>query len=478
MQRIIPPIRPNDSGPAVANLQEALLFIATKRQFIPDGIAPPDWKRKLEDNQELGGQLFGNATLQLLLGVLRELLLPTADFVNDAIAAALNHQLEELGAFQPESRDGNYVVGGIVRVGKLPAANLVVTAYDQDLPSKRNARQLLGSNNTNADGYYRITYIYEAFASGEGHATGGAKPDLLVVVSDSDRKTLAESDLRPNANPNEIVDFDLSPREHRGPPEFERLTNELLPITGEVTFAKLTDKDIEFLGKETEWSHNVLLAFRDAHRFAEEYPGTEAKPAIFHGLFRQGLPADAALLLEHRQAEFAGALLLSSSPEQNLIPPLVPDEVPVIVERMIKGLARRFGTAANGQVSPLSLVLASVLDVEEQRTAFVEAYNRHDGLMKVFVRTPSEDSNTPTASLSATGAIRSNAAILSGLPHTAAIEVPGEDLGDWRIETTKTEIDSFLNRLEIVGSNEKVETLADALEDVFLVVNYSVNKVS
>jgi hypothetical protein len=34
-----------------------------------------------------------------------------------------------------------------------------------------------------------------------------------------------------------------------------------------------------------------------------------------------------------------------------------------------------------------------------------------------------------------------------------------EDLGDWRIETTKAEIDSFLNRLEIVGSTDKVKAL-------------------
>jgi hypothetical protein len=37
MERIIPPIRPQEHGTAVANFQEEMLFIVQKRQLSPGG---------------------------------------------------------------------------------------------------------------------------------------------------------------------------------------------------------------------------------------------------------------------------------------------------------------------------------------------------------------------------------------------------------------------------------------------------------
>jgi hypothetical protein len=45
MKKISPPIRPQDHGPAVANLQEALLFIVEKRQLTSNNLSLAQWKQ-------------------------------------------------------------------------------------------------------------------------------------------------------------------------------------------------------------------------------------------------------------------------------------------------------------------------------------------------------------------------------------------------------------------------------------------------
>ena len=99
MNQIIPPIRSQDQGPAVANLQEALLFIIEKRQLTPGNLTLAQWQQNTAP--ETAVQSFGPNTRRLFAGVLTALSLPNADFVNEPTAARLNHILETLGAFLP-----------------------------------------------------------------------------------------------------------------------------------------------------------------------------------------------------------------------------------------------------------------------------------------------------------------------------------------------------------------------------------------
>lgn len=97
MERIIPPIGPGSPAPAVANLQEAMLFIVDKRQLTPNNLSLAQWKQTLSG--EMAAQAFGERTKRLLVGLLAALQLPSAEVVNEGVAEALNHLLDSLGAF-------------------------------------------------------------------------------------------------------------------------------------------------------------------------------------------------------------------------------------------------------------------------------------------------------------------------------------------------------------------------------------------
>jgi peptidoglycan hydrolase-like protein with peptidoglycan-binding domain len=99
MNRIIPPIRFQDQGPAVANLQEALLFIVEKRQLTPGNLTLAQWQQNTASERAV--QSFGPSTRRLFAGVLTALSLPNADYVDEPTAERLNQILETLGAFLP-----------------------------------------------------------------------------------------------------------------------------------------------------------------------------------------------------------------------------------------------------------------------------------------------------------------------------------------------------------------------------------------
>ena len=63
MNKIVAPIRPQDQGSAVANLQEALLFIIEKRQLTPNNLSLAQWKEAISD--EVDRQIFGRRTKEL-----------------------------------------------------------------------------------------------------------------------------------------------------------------------------------------------------------------------------------------------------------------------------------------------------------------------------------------------------------------------------------------------------------------------------
>ena len=170
MERIIPPIRTRDQGSAVANLHDALLFLAEKRHVGPDGLHLREWRDIL--SRDLACQSFGPDTIRLFRRVLDELGLPTSDGVDDAIATRLNRLLTELGAF---SKPTESIVSVEVRQSSgEPYAGVIVRAFDQDLRS----RQSLGAETrTDERGGAVIVYEMEQAALAEA-----ARADLTFEV--------------------------------------------------------------------------------------------------------------------------------------------------------------------------------------------------------------------------------------------------------------------------------------------------------
>src|SRR5260370_23197065 len=127
MDKIVAPIRPQDKGPAVVNLQQAMLFIVEKRQLTPANRSLASWKDSLSG--ELANQLFGQGTLQLLLALLPALHFPGADFVTPPVADALNNVLQDLGAFTPPPPPIYALQGSLVFDNGLPASGITTLLY-------------------------------------------------------------------------------------------------------------------------------------------------------------------------------------------------------------------------------------------------------------------------------------------------------------------------------------------------------------
>src|SRR5882757_9824136 len=117
MERIIPPINPQDRGPAVLNLQNAMLSILHKRNLTLDNRSPDQWKESLSGEKQT--ETFGNETQALLAALVASLNLSPAEFVNAQVAEALNQILEGMGAFngappEREPESAGFIVRGRV----------------------------------------------------------------------------------------------------------------------------------------------------------------------------------------------------------------------------------------------------------------------------------------------------------------------------------------------------------------------------
>src|SRR3954467_9972287 len=97
MITIIPPIQPQDQGPAVDNLQQTLLFIVQERQLTPQGLSLAQWRRNL--TRETGTKTFGPQTAALLADILLAEHLRASGVIDAPTANGLNQVLTALAAF-------------------------------------------------------------------------------------------------------------------------------------------------------------------------------------------------------------------------------------------------------------------------------------------------------------------------------------------------------------------------------------------
>jgi hypothetical protein len=130
MDKIVAPIKAQDKGSAVANLQQAMLFIVEKRQLTPANRTLASWKDSVSG--EIANQFFGQRTLQLLLALLPALHLPGADFITGPVADALNNVLQDLGAFTPPSPTGDQWEYQVISAAN--ATDLINQANTQGTP--------------------------------------------------------------------------------------------------------------------------------------------------------------------------------------------------------------------------------------------------------------------------------------------------------------------------------------------------------
>ena len=205
-------------------------------------------------------------------------------FVVDAPTAdKINELLKQQGLLD----DDGYLIVGMVSYQGWPVPGVHVQAYDQDLPSKQNPFQQLGSAvATNERGNYRIAYASDEFTAAEKRSA-----DIVLVISDTNRNEIHRTDVLFNARQEEVIDIELPNRPVvNRVTEFENYLRQITPLLGDVSIARLTQEDVTFLHKESEIAHLHLLKLNIAHVWSEETK-RDVAPELFYGLLRQGFPA-------------------------------------------------------------------------------------------------------------------------------------------------------------------------------------------
>jgi hypothetical protein len=196
MDRIIPPIHPQDHTAAVANLQKAMLFIVEKRQLSPAGLSVDRWRQDL--SPELGA--FGTGTTRLLAGLRSDLHLPDGDFVNEQTAEAPSQQLADLGAFQ-EGAETEFVVDGrVVSRSRAGVGKLQIQIVDKNVGDPVH----LAETATKEHGTYKAT-----FAISDLQRRGKDLPDLQTHAF-AGEKLLGASEVCYNASNHETLNILLT----------------------------------------------------------------------------------------------------------------------------------------------------------------------------------------------------------------------------------------------------------------------------
>ena len=178
-----------------------------------------------------------------------------------------------------------YKVYGYVRNQyQLPFPGGVIQAFDKDIRSE----QILGKAQTNALGYYEITYSQRQFADTDKDAA-----DVFLRLYDATGKVLKQTDIFYNAPTELAIDISLGDQAYRGVSEFENILATVTPFTGKVSLDSLTEndqtQDITFLTNKANLLRERIEDLAMAYRFQTQ---TRIYAAVYYGLLREGVPGN------------------------------------------------------------------------------------------------------------------------------------------------------------------------------------------
>ena len=211
---------------------------------------------------ELAGGLFGADTRAALMEVQRRHNLLWVNGAYDPVTA-------QALAAEPD-RGRRYVVGRVFGQDGAPAPALTVRAYDRDLRSE----QLLGSADSDADGYYRIEYTADAYARAEKDTA-----DVFVRVFDG-RRRLTDPPMRHTAfNAPRLVSVIVHLPMPRAPrqTQLENVLATVAPLLGDLAWTDLREDgeqaDATFLVGETGLPVEQVEHAAVGHRLVAAYTG-------------------------------------------------------------------------------------------------------------------------------------------------------------------------------------------------------------
>jgi hypothetical protein len=397
MNLLLSPLRPDDQGPAVANLHDALEALGS-----PVAAAERDQFR------------LGRATQQVLQAFQKREGLDTTGEVDAATATRLNQLLDEAGQLSYR------VSGRVLNARQRPQPGQRVAAYDVDLRGagryqtaqtegdlkQLDGLELLGEARTDADGAYQIGFSYRQY----GQAERG-RADVVAFVFDADGRVLGASRLGLAADYTHLgelpgLDVLLTVAAPAGPSEYERLSTATDPLLRESKLAwpdlaEGANDQLAFLAQETEQlADRLAVRVSAAHRAQEAARVRVADPTLLgaggwqlseellYGLGRQRLALQWATLAVTAAHDVLAALQQAAN--RRIIGPLAADAA--------KDFATQLGEAASaltlqppkGSAEPapgeltLTKILGFSLPKATQQTAFLAAHRSFRGSAAEF----------------------------------------------------------------------------------------------
>lgn len=345
MHTIAAPLKPNDQGTEVTNLQDALRWLYAHVVFkvyaAPNRPTAEDLKALFDKLAgEQARQLFGEATRQVVLYF--QIQQGLGDNLKGAVEATTAERINQWLLNTGVVFDGGCRVFGTVTDPQgAPQKEVLVSAWDRDL----RRRQPLGkAATTDTAGRYVIDYQPGDFGAGDLPAR--TTPWLIVEARRSaDGEVLQSVTLPPGQVATvQQVDLQVPAAPAATAPEFTRLTQALAPLLKGQGAAPDTDllphelgaDDWPFLSAETGFGSAELQAYADSARMLRDALALFATPddaasikllnsaggVWFYAATRQGLANRLADALPRSDADWMRAWTRALA--SNQVPPLTP----------------------------------------------------------------------------------------------------------------------------------------------------------
>ncbi|MDX2247271.1 MAG: neuraminidase-like domain-containing protein [Bacteroidia bacterium] len=221
---------------------------------------------------------------------------------------------------------GLWVVKGTVRQGEEPVVGAMVLVFDRDL----RKRQLLGTDATDDQGRYSVTYQTSDFQRADRKQR--PSPWLIVEVKTADGTSLSQ-EKRQGVTRIETIDLQLPGA--RPISEWERISAAVLPLLegqGEGESDLLPEAmgpaDIDFLEKETGEEGDRLRLWSSAYGAAQQEGSIPTW--AYYAWFRMSLPTELKDLLARSQEEL----------KKTLYDALIPNIINATSDELDKVIAR------------------------------------------------------------------------------------------------------------------------------------------
>lgn len=380
LKMIIPPLRRNDQGTEVVNLQHTLLLLIERQVLqLPERVRLLLYGGLKSEQQT---QIYNDYT-EKLIGLFQQQFstkfhLTESGEVDSPTADALNNLLKELGALASGQNDEETftVDGKVLSTTRAGVDRLRVVIVDKNIGGDVPLYETV----TESGGFYNATFLIKGLKE-----RCKQRPDFQSRVFKDETTYLGASEVRYNATNRETLNIVLAEQASSAlASEYETLVGALTDhCHGNLKDLKENEdqQDVTYLANKTGWDARAValaaLADQFSARTLDERDSPTIEPAFFYALFRAGLSAndDAIYQTDASTAE----AIWKQAIAQGVISSTLENRLPQVCERFQSlAVLRSLDTPALAGVSSLKEILTvSLGDDLARQQQFATLYTQH-----------------------------------------------------------------------------------------------------